>query len=81
MKTTIELPDTLFKRATSAAAQRGISFSELVSEALADKLALGVEQRPWMKSFGRLRALRNESTQIDRLIREEFERIESEDQV
>jgi len=29
MKTTLELPDALFRRAKSAAAQRGIPFREL----------------------------------------------------
>jgi hypothetical protein len=58
VKTILELPDALFRRAMPAAAQRGIALGELVSEALAEKLmAHGTEERPWMKSFGTLRAL------------------------
>jgi hypothetical protein len=80
MKTTLEIPDALFRRAKSAAAQRGIPLRELVSEALADKLSAGrAEERPWMNSFGKLRGLRKESERINRIIEEEFERIEPED--
>jgi hypothetical protein len=80
MKTTLELPDALFRRAKSAAAQRGIPFRELVTEALAEKLAVnGIEERPWMRSFGGLRTLHKESARINALINEEFDRIESED--
>lgn len=38
MKTTLEIPDAIFRRAKTAAAERGIPFQVLVSEALADKL-------------------------------------------
>src|SRR5450755_338510 len=38
MKTTLEIPDAIFRRAKTVAAQRGIPFRALVSEALADKL-------------------------------------------
>jgi hypothetical protein len=80
MKTTLELPDALFRRAKSVAAERGIPFRELVTEALAEKLtAGGKEERPWMRSFGRLRALRKESARINELIHEEFEKMEPED--
>lgn len=80
MKTTLELPDGLFRRAKSAAAQRGIPFRELVSEALTEKLAVKVPgERPWMRSFGGLRALRNESARVNRIIEEEFDRVEPED--
>ena len=38
MKTTLEIPDAIFRRAKTVAAERGIPFRALVSEALADKL-------------------------------------------
>ena len=80
MKTTLELPDALFRRAKSAAAQRGIPLRQLVSEALAEKLASrGTETRPWMACFGKLKALHTETQRIDRLISEAFEQIEPED--
>jgi hypothetical protein len=36
MKTTLEIPDAIFRRAKSLAAERGIPFRALVSEAVAD---------------------------------------------
>jgi hypothetical protein len=80
MKTTVEIPDALFRRAKSAAAERGIPLRELISEALADKLSRNrTEDRPWMNSFGKLKAVRKESARINRVIEEEFEIIEAED--
>jgi hypothetical protein len=80
MKTTIEIPDPLFRRAKSTAAERGISLRELVSEALADKLRVqGTEDKPWMKAFGKLRGLRKETARINRIIEAEFGQIEPED--
>ncbi len=80
MKTTVEIPDALFRRAKSAAAERGIPLRALVSEALADKLrARGGRDKPWMKTFGKLRSLRKETARINRIIEEEFGRMEPED--
>ena len=80
MKTTLEIPDTLFKRAKSAAAERGIPFRELVSEALAEKLRpASAAGKPWMQAFGKLRGLRKETARINQLIEDEFGRIEPED--
>jgi metal-responsive CopG/Arc/MetJ family transcriptional regulator len=79
MKTTVDIPDALLKRAKSAAAERGIPLRELVSEALAEKLRVNrTEERPWMKSFGKLRVVRKESERINRIIEEEFENVELE---
>ena len=39
MKTTLEIPDAIFRRAKSAAAERGIPLREFVTEAVRDKLA------------------------------------------
>lgn len=80
MKTTLEIPDRLFRQAKSVAAERGIPFRELVTEALADKLSKpAAESKPWMKSFGALRHLREETARIQRRIDEEFETIDPED--
>ena len=38
MKTTIEIPDALFRKAKSKAAERGQTLKELVTEALQEKL-------------------------------------------
>ena len=81
MKTTLEIPDALFRRAKSLAAERGIPFRQLVTEAVQDKLkaAFHPAEKPWMKTFGKLRHLRKETIQINRLIEEEFGHVEAED--
>jgi hypothetical protein len=80
MKTTLEIPDPLFRRAKSAAAKRRIPLRELVSEALADKLrAAGTEDKPWLRTFGKLRRLRKETARINGIIEAEFGQIEPED--
>ena len=80
MKTTLEIPDDLFRRAKSTAAQQGIPLRELVSEALADRLRPHPRQdKPWLKTFGKLRDLRKESARINRIIDQEFDKVESED--
>lgn len=80
MKTTVEIPDSLFRRAKSAAAEQGIPLRELVSEALAEKLhARPGDHKPWLKTFGKLRGLRKETARINRIIQVEFGRIDPED--
>jgi hypothetical protein len=81
MKTTLEIPDAIFRRAKTVAAARGIPFRTLVSEALAEKLRTqsNLDNKPWMKTFGRLRHLHKETVKIDRIIEEEFDQIEPED--
>jgi hypothetical protein len=80
MKTTLEIPDAIFRRAKTAAA-RGIPFRALVSEALADKLRAQSNQgdKPWMTTFGKLRHLHKETARINRIIEEAFDQIEAED--
>jgi hypothetical protein len=80
MKTTLEIPDALFRQARSAAAQQGIPLRALVSEALAEKLRRPASgDKPWMKSFGKLRDLQEDLAKINRIIEDEFERVEPED--
>ena len=80
MKTTLEIPDALFRRAKSAAAEQGIPLRELVSEALAEKLRVNMrEDKPWMRSFGKLRSLRKETARIGAIIDSEFGQIDPED--
>jgi hypothetical protein len=83
MKTTLEIPDTIFRRAKSAAAERGIPLREFVTEAVRDKLAANAKSAnmPWMDAFGKLRRLRKETARINRLIEEEFEQVEAEDRL
>ena len=80
MKTTLEIPDAIFRRAKSAAAERGIALREFVTEAVKDKLAANakVAERPWVKHMGKLRHLRHETERINRLIEEGCEKIDAE---
>ena len=83
MKTTLEIPDALFRRAKSSAAERGQTLKELVTEALREKLAVGAvrtgSEPEWMQGFGSLRRLRKETKKIRARIDEAFETIEPED--
>ena len=85
MKTTIEIPDPLFRKAKSRAAERGQSLKEFVSEALAASLAdrkhSGSGEPPWMDGFGKLRRLRKETTRIQEEIDAAFGTIEAEDRL
>ena len=79
VKTTLEIPDEVLRRAKSEAAQRGISLREFVTEAVKDKLAnrSGSNAKPWMAAFGKLKALRKETARVNRLIEEEFEQVDA----
>ena len=85
MKTTIEIPDSLFRKAKSKAAERGQTLKQLVTEALEEKLAtIAGKTRPgeppWMRGFGKLRRLHKETARIQTRIDETFEVLEPEDQ-
>ena len=81
MKTTFEIPDAIFRLAKAEAAQQGLPLRELVTQAISEKLhrKTSKEQQPWMKVFGALHDLRDETKKVNRSIREEFEQIDSED--
>jgi len=79
MKTTLELPDDLFRSAKARAAQEGISLKEYVATALREKLGQASErsgERLRMKHFGSLAHLRKETRRIERIIEQEFETID-----
>jgi hypothetical protein len=84
MKTTIEIPDQLFRRAKARAAERGQALRVFVTEALMEKLSNERSPREqevpsWMRGFGQLRRLRRETLRIQRAIDQEFEVVEPED--
>ncbi len=84
MKTTLEIPELLFRKAKSKAAERGQTLKQLVTEALQEKLATRTDNnRPgepgWMQGFGKLRRLHKETQRIQARIDEHFEVIEPED--
>jgi hypothetical protein len=84
MKTTIDIPDVLFRRAKSKAAERSQTLKEFVSEALQEKLAsrrgtTRSGEPEWMQGFGRLRHLHKETKRIEQRIHQAFEVVEPED--
>jgi Arc/MetJ family transcription regulator len=78
LKTTVELPDTLFRQTKAAAALRGESIKDFVTAALRAHLAsqaTGVlEERGWRNVFGKASA--EEVEEIGRVVAEELERID-----
>lgn len=80
MKTTLEIPNTVFRRAKSRAAEQGIPLRQFVTEAVEDKLktAPAAGQKPWMKHMGKLKDLRKETARIDKVIEEAFEEVDPE---
>lgn len=85
MKTTLEIQDTVFRRAKAEAAGRGLSFREFVTAAVREKLAprkrAGEGKPGWMQVFGAAKQHRRELQRIDALIETEFEQIDPEDEV
>ena len=80
MKTTLEIPDFLFRRAKSVAAERGIPLRQFVTEAVQEKLRITPEEKPWTKHLGKLKHLRNDKDrkQIEERGAEAFEQIDRE---
>ena len=85
MKTTIELPDELFREAKATAARRGTPLRQFFQEAVEDKLAREDGRRShsaelhWPVPPLPLPAEENE--RINRAIEEAFEQIELEDEM
>ncbi len=86
MKTTIELPDALFRQAKVLASSRGITLKQLFTEALNDRLRRDAAERgrlrreaPWMAGFGTLADLAAENRRLTGVIEEEFETLAPDD--
>jgi hypothetical protein len=78
MKTTLEIPDLLFRRAKSVAAERGIPLRQFVTEAVQEKLKTTSQDKPWMRHLGKLKHLRRERNHIEKRVEEAFEQIDQE---
>jgi hypothetical protein len=78
MKSTLEIPDLVFRRAKSAAAARGIPLCEFVTEAVKDKLAIHTGEKPWVSLVGKLKHLHKETLRVNRLFDEDCEKIDPE---
>jgi hypothetical protein len=80
MKTTLEIPDAIFRRAKSKAAEQGIPLRQFVTEAVTARLqsASTHDPKPWMKHFGKLKGLRKETRRINKIIEDANEKIDVE---
>jgi hypothetical protein len=83
MKTTIEIPDDLLRLAKARASLGGVSLRQFVTDTLRARLEREEKRAqatdpPWMRGFGGLADLADETARIRSLIEEEFESIEME---
>ena len=85
MKTTMELPDALFRETKALAARKGLSLRQVIVEALAQKLRAETEtpeSNPWLKAFQGWELdhdLAQELRRLRRRIEAEFERVNLEE--
>ena len=81
MKTTIEIPDRLFREVKATAASRGQSLRQFLADALVEKLrhVEAQSRRPWMKHYGALRDYSDELDRIDQVVEDEFENVDPRD--
>lgn len=81
MKTTLEIPDAIFRRAKAKAAEQGIPFREFVTHAVIEQLSARPAKngKAIADLAGELHDLHEETARINALIEEEFEKIEPED--
>jgi|GEM_PF-641489 len=84
VRTTIELPDPLFREVKSTAARQGMRLKDYITEALQDKLAKrpASAEKPWMR-FAGIAAndpeMVEELKRIEQIVDENFEQIEVEE--
>jgi hypothetical protein len=78
MKTTLEIPEDLFRQSKAAAALRGESLKDFVTAALRAHVETRTSEEPrergWRSVFGQARP--EEVEEIDRIVAEELERID-----
>lgn len=80
MKTTLDIPDSLFRQSKAAAALRGESLKDFVADSLRARLQQsdqnGSPASGWRRVFGK--AQTHEVAEIDAIIAEEFSQIDPE---
>jgi hypothetical protein len=83
VKTTLEIPEALFRQLKISAAKQGKTIRAVVNEALTEKLNRsehGIEDLPaWRTAFGGLRRLRDETAKINQDVASEFSRVNPEE--
>ncbi len=81
MKTTIELPDKLFRSAKAHAAQEGLSLRIFFEKAVTYQLREKAGHRAipaWRRSFGKLKDIKTATREVQKVVDREFSRIEAE---
>ena len=81
-KTIIELSDITFEKAEIVAANRGVTFSQLISELQEELVATNETKesdKPRMLGFGELADLANENRRILKIIEDKFGVIDKRD--
>lgn len=84
VRTTIELPDPLFREVKATAARQGMRLKDYITEALQDKLTKrpNPAEKPWMK-FAGIAAndpeMVAELRRIEQIVDENFEQIEEQE--
>ncbi len=83
VKTTLEIPEPLFRQLKISAAKQGKTIRAVVNEALTEKFnrsQQGVEDLPaWKAAFGGLRRFREETAKINQDLAAEFSQVNPED--
>lgn len=78
MKTTLEIPDDVFRQSKAAAAMRGESLKDFVTESLRVRLAGTSSNEPavsgWRCVFGQVKP--DEVAEVNAILAEEFETID-----
>ena len=83
MKTTLEIPEPLFRRAKALAARRGVALKQLVNEAILEKVEGSARTSgppAWRALSGGLKSLRKETARIAVLIAEDSEQLDPGDE-
>jgi len=85
MKTTLEIPDELFRTVKATAARQGILMKQFITSALREKLAASSgnsNPKPWMKFAGCMAQdpeMKAELCRIEKIIEEEFGHVDEAD--
>jgi len=81
VKTTLEMPDPVLRKAKAKAAAVGIPLRQFVTEAVEEKLRASDQaaKKPWMKTIGGLKHLHKDNLRVQRIIDEEFGKIDPGD--
>jgi hypothetical protein len=77
MKTTIDIPDSLFRRTKARAAMRGESLRDFIVSALRTSLSRETRTEGWKSVFGK--ASSKAVREVDSMVEAEFSKVDVED--